>query len=87
MIICKAPAFNPQGYVLAEVIGESTNSRGQRTIRVRALSGRPWDDYGTFGWSSTNTKKFYPENIEIVKIAKEQNEQVRINSESISSLI
>ena len=31
---------------------------------VEALEGQPWDDAGMFGWSSTNKRKFYPEQLE-----------------------
>ena len=79
MIVCRVPAFTPQGYVLAQVIGEKPDSRGQRTIRVRALHGRPWWDAGMFGYSNSDTRAFYPEHVEIVKICSEDEWQNAIH--------
>lgn len=59
-----APARNYHGKVLVFVEGDATDTRGQRMIRVRAVVGNPWDDCSHGGWCPTNTRKFYPEQIE-----------------------
>ena len=67
MIICKVPAFNYHGYTLAEVVGQTKDTRGHDMFRVRALHGYPWYDGSMLG---TSTAKFYPQDIEIVKECK-----------------
>lgn len=68
-MIVKAPARNYEGYVLAKVIGITTDTRGRLMYRLEALQGEPWDDAGMCGWSSTNTRKFYPCALELIETA------------------
>lgn len=68
-MIVKAPARSYDGFVLAKVVGVSTDTRGRLMYRVEALQGEPWDDAGMFGWSSTNARKFYPCALELSETA------------------
>jgi hypothetical protein len=61
-----APARNYEGKVAVKVTRLLRDSRGQPIWEVEALEGRPWDDAGMFGWSSTNKARFYPQELEKV---------------------
>ena len=61
-----APARNYEGKVAVKVTRLLRDSRGQPIWEVEAVEGRPWDDAGMFGYSSTNKAKFYPQELEKV---------------------
>jgi len=68
-VIVKAPARNYDGFVLAKIVGISTDTRGRLMFRVEALQGEPWDDAGYSGWSPTNVRRFYPCVLELSETA------------------
>lgn len=61
-----APARNYEGKVAVRVTRLLRDSRGQPVWEVEALEGEPWDNASMFGWYSTKTAKFYPEQLEKV---------------------
>lgn len=67
-----APCRSYSGRTPVKVVGVTYDTRGQVVWQAEALSGYPWDDAGMFGWSSTNKRKFYPEQLEKVTYNKEQ---------------
>ena len=61
-----APARNYDGKVAVKVTRILSDSRGQPMWEVEALEGYPWDNAGMWGWSPTNKRKFYSEQLEKV---------------------
>lgn len=73
-----APARNYEGKVEVKIVAICYDTRGVPMWRVEALQGFPWDEAGMHGWSPTNTRKVYPEQLETTPAPTEADSIIKL---------